>query len=49
VKKKQRRGRRRKKIRDLRQRIQDARDGSERQRLIAKMHRISRDAPVEVE
>ena len=49
VKKKQRRGRRRKKIRGLRQRIAEAKDGSERQRLVTKMHRISRGAPVEVE
>ena len=49
VKKKQRRGRRRRKLRELRQRIAEAKDGSERQRLIAKMHRISRDAPVETE
>jgi hypothetical protein len=49
VKKKQRRGRRRRKLHELRQRIEEAKDGSERQRLIAKMHRVSRDAPVEVE
>jgi hypothetical protein len=49
VKKKQRRRQRRKKIAFLRQRIADTNDESKRQRLIAKLYRISRDAPVETE
>jgi hypothetical protein len=47
VKKKQRRRQRRKKIAYLRQRIADTQDESRRQRLITKLYRISRDAPVE--
>ena len=47
VKKKQVRRNRRKKIADLRQRIADTQDESKRQKLIAKLYRISRDAPVE--
>jgi hypothetical protein len=47
VRKKQRRRERRKKIVYLRQRIADTHDESRRQRLIAKLHRVSRDAPVE--
>ena len=47
VRKKNHRRQRRKKIAYLRQRIADTQDESRRQRLIAKLHRISRDAPVE--
>jgi hypothetical protein len=46
VKKKQRRRRRRQKLYDLRQRIQETQSASERQRLIAKIRRISPYAPV---
>jgi hypothetical protein len=49
VKKKQKRRQRRKKIAFLRQRIADTHDESRRQRLIAKLYRISRGAPVETE
>jgi hypothetical protein len=47
VKKKQRRRQRRKKIADLRQRIADTQDESRRQKLIAKLYRISKEAPIE--
>jgi hypothetical protein len=49
VKKKQRRRQRRKKIAYLRQRIANAQDESRRQRLIAKLYRVSRDAPPQTE
>ena len=49
VKKKQRRRERRKKIAFLRQRIADTQDESKRQRLIAKLYRVSRDAPVNID
>jgi hypothetical protein len=49
VKKKQRRRQRRKKIAYLRQRIADTQDESRRQRLIAKLYRVSKSAPVETE
>ena len=49
VKKKQHRRERRKKITCLRQRIAETNDESRRQRLIAKLHRISRYAPAETE
>jgi hypothetical protein len=49
VKKKQRRRQRRKKIAYLRQRIADTQDESRRQKLIAKLYRVSREAPVGVE
>ena len=49
VKKKQVRRNRRKKIADLRQRIADAPDESRRQKLIAKLYRVSKGAPVETE
>jgi hypothetical protein len=47
VKKKQHRRQRRKKIAFLRQRIEDTHDESRRQRLIAKLYRVSRGAPAE--
>jgi hypothetical protein len=46
VKKKRKRRQRRQKLRDLRQRLVETQDMSARQRLIAKMHRISPRAPV---
>jgi len=49
VKKKQHRRERRKKITYLRQRISETSDESRRQRLIAKLHRVSRHAPAEIE
>lgn len=49
VKKKQRRRQRRNKIASLRQRIADTQDESRRQKLIAKLYRVSKEAPVETE
>lgn len=49
VKKKQHRRQRRNKIAFLRRRIAEAHDESRRQRLIAKLYRVSRDAPAETE
>jgi hypothetical protein len=46
VKKKRHRRQRRAKLRYLRARIREAKDGRERQQLATKMKRISRDAPV---
>jgi hypothetical protein len=46
VKKKQARGRRRKKLHELRQRLEETQSASERQRLMAKIRRISPYAPL---
>lgn len=46
VKKKQLRRRRRQKLHELRQRLEETKSASERQRLIAKIRRISPYAPV---
>ena len=46
VKKKQRRQRRRQKLHELRERLNETQSASERQRLIAKIRRISPYAPV---
>lgn len=45
-KKKRKRRRRRTKLRDLRQRLEATESSRERQRLIARMKRVSRDVPV---
>jgi hypothetical protein len=47
VKKKRKRRNRRKKIADLRQSIVGTQDESKRQKLIAKLYRVSKGAPVE--
>jgi hypothetical protein len=46
VKKKRKRRKRRQKLRELRRQVAETQDLSARQRLIAKMHRISPTAPL---
>jgi hypothetical protein len=46
VKKKQRRRRRKKKLRYLRRRLEETKNHGDRQRLIAKIHRVSPRAPL---
>ena len=46
VKKKQRRRRRRQKLHELRQQLEETKSASDRQRLIAKIRRVSQYAPV---
>jgi len=46
VKKKQHRRQRRAKLRYLRARIQESKDGRERQKLATKMKRLSREVPI---
>jgi hypothetical protein len=46
VKNKRRRGRRKRKLRYLRQRLEQTTNVQDRQRLIAKMRRVSKTAPV---